>query len=141
MHAAKTYLVDRLKPRAWFPLFLFAVAASGEPPKDVLDFLRTAAENLADQDTRGFLDHFDREMAGYQMLKDEIEALAYADVESTIEIATDDGDEETRTIRLDWLLRINGGMPKRQLVDCKLQRRGKKWKITSFRPIEFFAQP
>ena len=75
------------------------------------------------------------------MLKDEIESLAYAHVESTIEIATDDGDEETRTVRLDWLIRINGGMPKRQLVDCKLQRRGKKWKITSFRPIEFFAQP
>jgi|SRR5215471_15645861 len=143
MRAAQPGFVHRLKPtpRAWFLLLLFAAAAWAEPPKDVLDFLRTAAENLADQDPRGFLDHFDGDMPGYQMLKDEIEALKYADVESTVEIATDEGDEQTRTMRLDWLMRVNGGMPKRQLVDCKLEKRGKKWKITSFHPIEFFAQP
>ncbi len=118
-----------------------AAVAWADPPQDVLDFVRTAAENLADQNPQGFLDHFDREMPGYSILKDEIEALTYADVSSTIEFATDEGDDHARTMQLDWILRINGGTPKRQLIDCKIEKRGKKWKITSFRPLEFFAQP
>ena len=122
-------------------LLLLAVTVSAEPPKDVLDFLRTAAENLADQNTSGFLDHFDRGMPGYSKLKDEIEALAYADVSSSIEFANDEGDERARAMQLDWIIRINGAEPRRQLIDCRIEKRGKVWKITSLRPIEFFAQP
>jgi hypothetical protein len=128
-------------PHMGFLWLLLAVTAWAEPPKDVLDFFRTAAENLADQDTRGFLDHFDRDMPGYSKLRDEIEALAYADVSSTIEFASDEGDDHARTMQLDWIIRINGASPRRQLIDCKMEKRGQKWKITSLRPIEFFAQP
>jgi hypothetical protein len=121
-------------------LFLvFAVGASAETPKDVVDFLQSAAEALADQDANGFLDHFDRNMPGYSTLRDEAAALANTDVESTIEFVSDEGDDKRRELRLDWLLRVNGGRPRHELVECRMEKQGKKWKITRLRPVEFFA--
>jgi hypothetical protein len=65
--------------------------------------------------------------------------LAQADVESTIEFVSDEGSDEKRDLQLDWLLRVNGGRPKHQLVQCRIEKQGKKWKITELKPIEFFA--
>jgi hypothetical protein len=122
-----------------FALFVFAVGSWAETPKDVLDFLRTAAEALADQDAKGFLDHFDRNMAGFSTLRDEAAVLATADVESTIEFVSDEGDDKRRELQLDWVLRVNGGRPRHELVQCRVEKQGKKWKITELRPVEFFA--
>lgn len=121
-------------------LFLgFTMASWAEPPQAVKDFLRTAAEALADQDPNGFLDHFDRNMPGFAKLREEVAVLADADVESTIEFVSDEGTETRLDLRLDWLLRVNGGLPKHELITCRVEKQGKKWKITEFRPIEFFA--
>jgi len=117
-----------------------AIAAwAADPPKDVLQFLRSAAEDLADQNPNGFLDHFDSNLPGIATLKDEVSVLAQADVESTIEFVSDEGDDQQRDLQLDWLLRVNGGRPKHQLVQCRIAKQGKKWKITELKPIEFFA--
>jgi hypothetical protein len=118
---------------------LVAVTSRADTPKDVLDFVRTAAEALADQDPQAFLDHFDPAMEGFATLRDEAAVLANANVESTIEIFSDDGDDHAREMRFDWILRVNGGRPRREIVSAKLEKRGKKWKITSFKPVEFFA--
>jgi hypothetical protein len=118
---------------------LLAGSAGAQPPKDVLDFVRSAADALADQDANGFLDHFDRNMPGYATLRDEAAVLARADVESAIEFVTDEGDDKRRDLRLDWLLRINGGLPRHELVECRMEKQGKKWKITQLKPVEFFA--
>lgn len=120
-------------------LLLFSLASWGETPKEVMDLLRTAAEDLADQNADGFLDHFDRNMPGYSKLRDEAQALSQADVESTIEFVSDEGDETKRDLQLDWLLRVNGGRPKHELVQCRVEKQGKKWKITALKPVEFFA--
>jgi hypothetical protein len=121
-------------------LFLaFTLASRAEPPQAVKDFLRTAVEALADQDSNGFLDHFDRNMPGYAKLREEVAGLADADVESTIEFVSDEGNETRLDMQLDWVLRINGGRPKHGLVACRVEKQGKKWKITEFHPVEFFA--
>ena len=122
-------------------LFLAFVAASwAETPKDVLEFLRTAAEALADQDPNGFLDHFDPNMAGFSTLRDEVAVLANANVESTIEFVSDEGDDKRRDMQLDWVLRVNGGRPKHELVQVRAEKQGKKWKITALEPVEFFKK-
>jgi len=121
-------------------LFLvFALASRAEPPQAVKEFLRTAVEALADQDPNGFLDHFDRNMPGFAKLREEAAALADSDVESTIEFVSDEGNDTRVDMQLDWVLRINGGRPKHELVTCRVEKQGKKWKITEFRPVEFFA--
>ncbi len=120
-------------------LLAFAVGGWAETPKDVIDFLRSAAEALADQDANGFLDHFDRNMPGFSTLRDEAAVLANADVESTIEFVNDEGDDKRRELQLDWVLRVNGGRPRHELVECRMEKQGKKWKITKLQPVEFFA--
>ena len=121
-------------------LFLFALALRAqEPPKDVLDFFRTAAEALADKDASAFLGHFDRSMQGYDTLESEVRALLdRSEVGSSIEIISDQGDAAKRTLELDWLLRVDADLPRRQIVKCVIEKRGKQWKITALDPVEFF---
>ena len=78
-------------------------------------------------------------MVGYATLRDEIESLlSAAEVGSAIEIVTDEGDDQKRTLELDWVLEITDQQPKRAILKCTIARQGKKWKITALDPIEFF---
>jgi hypothetical protein len=124
-------------------LFSAALMTLGQPPadtpKDVVDLFRTAVEALADKDSTAFLDKFDRNMPAYNTLHDEILALLdHSEVGSDVEIVTDEGDAQKRAIQLDWLLRIDNDQPKRQIIKCRIERQGKKWKITAIEPVEFF---
>jgi hypothetical protein len=123
-----------------FALLLMAAAlAQAEPPADVLKFFRTAAEALANNDPRAFMAKFDRDMPGYVTLRDEIEGLLAAhEVGSTIEVVDDEGDGRRRALQLDWLLSITDLGLRRQIVKCKIERRGREWRITQLEPIEFF---
>ncbi len=108
-------------------------------PKDVLDLFRTAAEALADKDAAGFMGKFDSKMPGYTTLRDEIiELLDHSDVSSTFEIVTDEGDTQKYDVQLDWTLQIDEDQPRRQILKFHIERQGKKWKIVSLEPIEFF---
>jgi hypothetical protein len=64
---------------------------------------------------------------------------------STIESVTNEGDAQKQTVELDWLLAINekdhSGIRKetrRGIVKCRLELRGKRWKIVGLEPIDFF---
>ena len=123
----------------WAPLFLIAAFAMAETPADVVDFVRTAAEALSEKNQDVFLDHFDSKMPGYVMLRDEIETLMISDdLATTVEILMDEGDEKQRSLDLDWELQVNDQQPKRAIVKCRMEKQGKKWKITALEPIEFF---
>ena len=78
-------------------------------------------------------------MAGYATLRDEIETLlSAAEVGSAVEVVTDEGDDQRRSLELDWVLEITDQQPKRAILKCAIARQGKKWKITALEPIEFF---
>jgi hypothetical protein len=122
-----------------------ALSAQELPPqdagKDVLAFIRTAAEALANQDAGDFLSHFDPKMPGYAKLSDDVQALlARSEVSSTIEIVSDRGDNQKQILELDWLLQIDQDAPSRRIVKCTLEKQGKKWKFVSFDPVDLFAR-
>jgi hypothetical protein len=127
-------------------ILLLAASASAQdplrdaPPRDVQDFFRTAAEALADRDSAAFLGHFDRGMPGFGQLRGDVEALAATDVSSTLEIAKDEGNGQARVVELDWMIRIDQARPRREIVRCRIEKQGKKWKITSFEPLRFFEK-
>lgn len=128
---------------AGFAFSFIALQAQDLPPqdapKDVLDFFRTAAEALADKDASAFLDHFDPEMPDYATISSEVQALVErSEVASSIEVIEDHGDSEKRMLRLDWLLRIDMDLPRRQIVKCTIEKQGRKWKITAFDPLDLF---
>lgn len=109
-------------------------------PRDVEDVFRTASEALADKDPAGFLAKFDSKMPGYATLHDEIvELLDHSDVGSGWEVVSYEGGEDpTRTLQLDWTLEVNEDQPRRQVLKFRIERQGKKWKIVSLDPIDFF---
>lgn len=123
-------------------LFVAAALAMADSP-EMVTFLRTAASDLAEahdnHDPRAFLDHFDTSMPGFSTLRDEVEELIeQGEVGSAIEIATEDGEGDRRTLELDWVLEIQDQQPRRKVVKCTVEKRGKSWKITSLEPIDFF---
>lgn len=123
-------------------LMTLAALAMADSP-EMVTFLRSTASALAEahdeHNAREFLDQFDHAMPGFATLRDEVEELvARAEVGSAIEIATESGDENQRTLELDWVLEIQDQQPRRKVVKCTIEKRGKGWKFTSLEPIDFF---
>jgi hypothetical protein len=124
-------------------LLLTVVALAMADSPEMVNFLRSTAAALAEahdqHDAREFLDHFDRAMPGFATRRDEVEELvARAEVGSAIEIATESGDDNRRALDLDWVLEIQDQRPRRKVVKCTVEKRGKDWKFTSLEPIDFF---
>lgn len=123
------------------PIFLLiSVAAFGQNrPPEQMEVFRTVTEALANQDVDAFLDQFDTKMPGYDKLRDEIRDLfgVAQEIGSTIDVITSDGNK----LELDWLLKIDNGEPRRQIVKCQVEKQGKKWRITALDPVEFFRGP
>jgi hypothetical protein len=135
-------------------VLLLAVLAFEDPPKDVIDFFRSVAATLADADRDAsetkiakprhateFLDHFDKSMPGYAEFSDQVEAMVGAgEVSTNIDFINTDGNDRKRMLDLDWALQCEGQRPKRAVIQCTIEKHGKKWKITSLTPIDFFKR-
>lgn len=103
-----------------------------------MEVFREVSEALANRDADAFLDQFDPKMSQYEKLRDEIRDLTgqAQEIGSTIDVITMDGNK----LELDWLLKIDNGEPRRQIVKCQIEKQGKKWKITALEPVEFFRK-
>jgi len=129
-------------------LLLVSMVALADSTADVLNVFSAAAEALTNDDSSAFLDNFDRDMPEYAALRTNIEGLLAAyEIGSTIEVVTDEGDDEKRTVALDWLLviseknTVNGDQQtRRRIVKCSLVRQGKQWRITALAPVDFFKK-
>ena len=129
------------------PFFLILAAsltavAQNRPPEQI-EVFRLASEALANQDADAFLDQFDSKMPQYEKLRDEIQDLfgMAQEIASTIDVITDEGDDQKRTLELDWLLKIDNDVARRQILKCQVEKQDKKWKITALEPVEFFKAP
>ncbi len=113
---------------------------------DVIDLFTSLAAGLSDSNASEFMNAFDKNMPGYDKLKSEIGALmTHAEISSSVEPIKDDGDAAKRTVDLDWYLQVRSQLPdgpivnRREVVHCELRKQGKRWKIVSLQPLEFFA--
>lgn len=122
--------------------FLLTALVCSAQPADVIEFLRSTASVLAsahDTGPREFLDLFDPSMPEYSTFRNDVETLVTrAEVGSAISIVTDAGNEQRRTLELDWLLEIQDQAPRRKIVKVTIEKRGKTWKFTSLEPVDFF---
>jgi hypothetical protein len=129
-------------------LLLISMAAVADTAADVQNVFSGAAEALINDDATAFLDAFDRNMPDFAALRINIEGLLAAyEVGSTIEVVTDEGDDQKRNIELDWLLittekfAINSTpQTRRAVIKCRVERRGKRWQITGLEPVYFFKK-
>jgi hypothetical protein len=135
-------------------LLLAGMLAFEDPPKDVIDFFRSVASALVDsgrdvntkervkpRDAADFLQYFDKSMPGYAEFSGQVEAMVGAgEVSTNIDFINTQGDDRKRTLDLDWLLLCEGFSPKRAVIKCTIEKRGRKWKVTEISPIDFFKR-
>ena len=125
-------------------------AQAGSHPDDetgaIWDLLTQVASALSRGNLTEFLDSFDRSLPGYQTLEANATALLREyEVQSSIELLSEETSGAARTVELDWFLQLEeqrdaGAVTRRrERVHCRLEKRGKKWKITGIEPLAFFA--
>jgi hypothetical protein len=128
-----------------------AMAQLPQTPQDVVDFLASSANLLANahsensqypSDAGPFLDRFDTSMPGYPELSGDVQGLvAQSSVSSSIEVVSDEGDARKRTLELDWIVQIPDQPTRRKIVKVTIEKRKKDWKFTRFEPIDLFRPP
>lgn len=126
----------------------FAGPVCADDASDIWDLLTQAAAALSDGNAAEFMQAFDRSMPGYEMLASNISGLlGEYEVQSSIELLSEEGSGSTQTVELDWYLELIEQVDetnltrRRERITCRLMKMGKKWKIVSLEPIAFFAPP
>jgi hypothetical protein len=132
--------------RALLLLPLAACCRAADPAREVLDLIADAAASLSAGNVPRFLKAFDPAMAGYAKLREHVTGLiAQGDVQSLIDPLEDEGDGRRRVAQFHWTLRIERGQQttssarREQVVTCRVEKQGGKWRIVGLEPIEFFA--
>lgn len=118
--------------------------ADAETETDNLVGVMTAG--LTEVDVPEFMSVFDKDMPGYERLKQEVTALVdQAEVSSSVEPIKNEGNESKRAVDLDWFLQVRSLVQdgpivrRREVIHCEIVKENKHWKIVSIAPIEFFA--
>jgi hypothetical protein len=132
-------------------VFLMAPLAGrllAEPPEQIVDLLTSMSSGLSGGNAAAFLDAFDRSMPQFETLQANIIGLInQADLLSSIEIVSDQGDDNRRQLELDWFLQIRSKLAtgplerRRDKVTCRVERKKERWKVVSLEPVKFFAPP
>ncbi len=130
-------------------LFLvLAAAAYADSHDDVIEVFTSMANALTTTNSGEFMKPIDPDMAGYDTLKTNVEALVkQADIVSSIEPLQDSGGASKWVIDLDWLLEIRSLVQdgpvvrRRQILHCELEKKKGHWKIVAMKQLEFFAPP
>jgi hypothetical protein len=131
-------------------LFLLPLAAClrADSRREVVDLITSAATGLSAGKPEVFLEAFDPAMPGYEKLSNAVTALVgAAEIECSIEVTSNEGDDVTRALELDWILRIDrrdhgaGSVHRQQTVKCSLRKTGKNWRIVALEPLDFFDPP
>jgi len=120
--------------------------AAAEPAREAASVITGLAAALTAGNVQEFMAPFDRSVPQYDSIQANVTALAaQGDTQSYLEITKNEGDERARTLEISWELRLtraSEALPyaRRQTnVTCKLELRGKQWRIVAFQPAEFLA--
>jgi hypothetical protein len=115
---------------------------------DVWDLISSAASDLSAGHGDEFLRAFDPAMPGFAEFRNSVTALlGQAEVQSSIELVSNEGDGQKRKVEVDWLMRItghtnvSGASSRQERVKCGIEKQGKRWRIVSLEPLAFFAPP
>src|SRR5581483_2938906 len=93
--------------RRFFLGAMFAAGLLADARQEVIDIFADMASSLTEGNAAGFLKPFDRKMQGYEQLDANVRALAEQnDVLTSAEVLENEGSEQARDVKLDWLLQI-----------------------------------
>lgn len=108
--------------------------------------LESAATALNSGNATEFLSFFDKSTPGYNRLSAGAVALvAEGEVQSSIELVSNQGTDTARTIEVDWTLQVVSEdtrmqrAGREQRVKCRLELQGNRWRIMAIDPVNFFS--
>jgi len=129
-------------------LLLLACPLWADTHADVLSLFASMTSALANENARGFMAAFDKNMPGYDTLTTYINGLiGAAEITSNIETIKDEGDDTKRSVDLDWTMQLRSRemagplVEREQTVHAELVKQKKRWRIVSITPLDFFALP
>ncbi len=125
----------------------FAVRLFGaDPASEAYNLVASAAAFLSENDAQGFIGLFDKTMPGYNGFATAVTGmLRECEVQSSVEVLRNEGDDTARALDLDWLVQLKLKYEteqverRRELVKARAQREGKKWKFVSLSPQSLFG--
>jgi hypothetical protein len=127
-------------------LAILVPIVAADPRQEVYDLLGSMASGLSEGNPAQFLEAFDRSMKGYSELAANVRAVVQqSDVLSAIDLVDDAGDDQKRTVRVDWLLQLgdkqnSASVVRRQkTIEVKLEKQKRKWRVVSLEPRDFFS--
>lgn len=114
---------------------------------NALSQLNNTVADPAENSAAPFLASFDSKLPGYEALRSGAEALrAQGEVDSTIELTSDEGTDAARTLEVDWTLEVVNAetgiriLQREADLTFKIERRGRRWLIVSITPLDFFTK-
>lgn len=129
------------------PIGLFAPIHAAEAWRALTDAASALMRrsDYVPRDPTWFLSLFDPRMPGYQDLVNGITALLrLGDVNSSISLVSSDGDDQHRTLVVDWELDVVDAGTKTQVLDrrqnvtLRMEWQGKHWRVVAAEPLAFF---
>jgi hypothetical protein len=122
-----------------------AAALRAEPRDEVYRVLADMATDLANGLSRAFLKHFLESMPGIDAVSKNVDALlASAEVSASVELREVSADGARVVAQADWYLEMKS---RREIADVKQRREvlrmefvrvGKRWRVASLAPADFF---
>jgi murein L,D-transpeptidase YcbB/YkuD len=117
--------------------------------QEVWDLISSVASALGEGNAARFLAAFDPAMPGFETMRVDVRALlAGSEVQTAIDLAEREEDSGGgQSLELDWLVNITQregpgrATRRRERVKCRVEKRGKQWRIVSFEPLGLFAPP
>lgn len=114
----------------------------------VSDFLADTATDLSNGHAGAFLKHFDKEMPGYGKLEGEVQALVkLVGVGSSAQVLDMKTEGDGFLLTVDWFVELvpldktMASERRRELIQVKVKRSGKTWKIYLLEPQTIFNAP
>ena len=139
-----------------------SLAAEQKPVKpELADRIGDLAGALAGGNALLFLRQVDRQMPGYEDLRQNVrELISVGEVESSVKPLWQEEDGSRVTIRAEWSMLIRIGPPRptgdlsqrravqngemverKEMVTLVLEKRGRKWRFVDLKPLTLFAAP
>jgi hypothetical protein len=122
------------------------VFASADAHDDVVEVVTSMAGALTDVNVSKFMAAVSKDMPGYGTLENNVTALVkQGEVSSSIQTVSEAGDDQARSIDLDWVLEVRSLeqdgpiVRRREVIHCELRKEKKHWKIVLLKPLDFFA--
>ena len=116
--------------------------------QEVWELITTVASALGEGNAARCLAAFDPAMPGFDALRRDIRALVQgSDVQAAIELVERQEDPAGDSLELDWLMSITlrdgaaRATRRREKVKCRVEKRGRQWRIVSFEPLGLFTPP